>query len=477
MIDCSPGSGTATPDARVNHVKKKREKLQLAIQELKSEIENNESDIQLIQQNIEMNKRKIQEKLQEYNHNSNILTDLEKRMQHLSTEYGLTSETILRYKKMTQQIGPLTNPQDVKKEIIQIKNEIIMMEKEIIEYRNQSILAQQIAQAQKQRTILLEKDANLLEKLNSLTVQLRVLQFTGDKKLLTDSEYIIEKQLTSEELRNELEMTLGMKQKSQENIENNQDKNESTQNNSKSINYKGKSFDLNEISASVEAIKDRLNLYLKRDRKIDEMERNKRRKLTVLQQMDTTIDKYKHDHDRWTVRKNNIAKDQERIEEQIEIMKNNGHLDSNYLKEILNEKKSNYEAIKSKRKQVAAENQYLTIDTANAESTNWKKKIDQIAAEIEALENTKADLLKRQETYRKLNTEDGIREIQEVDRSYKKVEGEIDTIIMNSSKVRRRKKELNQQITKILVTLTNRGITAPPYTFKSGNIFSKDDDS
>ena len=460
MIDCSPGA-VNSPEARLNSVNRARDNIQKQVKNLKKEIKKNESDVNLINQSIEMNKRKYKEQRQIFDQQSNILTELENKISSMSVEYNFASDQIRRYTKMTKNVASFPNNNDVKKEITDLRANIIQMEKDIIEYKNQSLLAEQIVEAQKIRTGLIQNDAKLLQKLNSLIVQLRILQYTGDRKLLTDSEFIIEKQLTSEELRNELEGTLEKKQlkrtkKFKDSISfNHDDDNDDAED------------EVRPLIKSIQSIKERLNVYLKRDRRIDEMERGKRIKLNALQKLEASIEKYKTDLGFWRAKRDNMSDNFQIVQDHIDLMKKNKHPDPDELKQILKEKQLQYQTVKQRRNKIKDEMIVLTIDTAKAESVTWKNKIDQALAELESLEKSKSELITRQETFKKLNSENGIREVQEMERSYQKVENELDAIILSSSRIRRRKKELNSQIEKILISLTNRGITAPPYTFKS----------
>ena len=55
-MDCSPGSGTAAPKARINHVKKIRDNLQVSIKKLKADISVLEAEVSDLNQSIKANK-------------------------------------------------------------------------------------------------------------------------------------------------------------------------------------------------------------------------------------------------------------------------------------------------------------------------------------------------------------------------------------------------------------------------------------
>lgn len=475
-MDFSPSSGTAPYKTRINHVKKIRDNLQNSIKTLKNDISYLEAEVSELNQSIKTNKNEIKNKKQEIANYSSILEKLENKTQNLNFEYSYTTETILRYQKMAQIAGPMPILHDFHHEIKDIRNEIIDMEKEIIECRNQSLLAQKISQAQIKRAALIQNDAKLLEKLNSLTVQLSILQYTGDKKLITDSEYIIEKQLTSEELRSELEEIL--KRKQFEHTENFNDTTIEDKLNTNSDLEKKLFHDDNDpiykeidsISSSLDSVRAKLNFYLKCDRRIDELERSKRRRLAALETIDDSIDKCKKEYDSWIAKRNEFTKNDDFLQAQIDIMTNEEHLTAQDLVDFLKDKQKQYKTIKDKRTQISNEYKQISIDTVDLGSSPWKRRIDQINSEIEALLRIKEEVIKRQKTYAKLNSLHGIRQLLHMERIVQKAESEVDALVMNLSKVRRRKKELNKQISKSLLSLTNMGVTAPSYSFKSKNI-------
>lgn len=471
-----PGSGTATPKTRVNHVKKIRDNLKHSIQSLKNDISILESEVSNLNQSIKTNKNEIKNKQQDLENYSNDLEKLENKTQNLNLEYSYTAETILRYRKMAQIAGPMPMLHDFHQEIEDLRNEIIAMEKEIIECKNQTLLVQKISQAQIRREALIQNDARLLDKLNSLTVQLSILQYAGDKKLITDSEYIIEKQLTSEELRNKLQGILRKRQ-----IEQPIKANEPDPNSNISINssLEEKLFhdendpiykEIDSISSSLDGLRAKLNFYLKCDRKLDELERNKRRKLDSLDKLDDIVNKYKKEFETWTKKRNEFVKNDEFLQAQIDLMTEDEHPSPQALNDFLKDKQKEYKDIKEKRAQVASEYKHITIDNIDTKTSPWPNRINQINIEINALHKLKNEIIRRQQAYTKLNSLHGIRQILQMERSIQKAESEVDEIVMKLSKVRRRKKEVNKQINKSLASLANLGVTPPACPFRHTNV-------
>ena len=478
-MEFSPASGIASPKTRVNYVKKIRDNLQNSIKKLTYDISILEGEVSDLNQSIKANRNEIKNKKQEYANYTSILEKLESKTQNLNFEYNYTTETIIRYQKMAQIAGPMPILHDFRHEIEDIRNEIIAMEKEMIECRNQSLLAQKISQAQIRRASLIQNDARLLEKLNSLTVQLSILQYAGDKKLITDSEFIIEKQLTSEELRSELQEILNRKQfeqtKSSDDTKYNDEIKPITDLEKKLfLDTDDRIYrEIDSISSSIDLVRAKLNFYLKSERKIDELEKSKRRRLATLEILETTIEKNKKECDSWVSKRNEFQKNDYFLQSQIEMMQNEENLQTQPLIDFLKEKQKQHKKIKDQRSQISTEYKNLTIDTVNADTSTWKRKIDQINSEITALLKSKERIIKRQQSYSKLNALHGIRQILQIERSVLKAESELDSLIMKLSKIRRRKKELNKQINNALLSLTNMGVIAPSYSFKSRSIINE----
>ena len=231
--------------------------------------------------------------------------------------------------------------------------------------------------------------------------------------------------------------------------------------------------EIDSISSSIDLVRAKLNFYLKSERKIDELEKSKRRRLATLEILETTIEKNKKECDSWISKRNEFQKNDYFLQSQIEMMQNEENLQTQPLIDFLKEKQKQHKKIKDQRSQISTEYKNLTIDTVNADTSTWKRKIDQINSEITALLKSKERIIKRQQSYSKLNALHGIRQILQIERSVLKAESEVDSLIMKLSKIRRRKKELNKKINNALLSLTNMGVTAPSYSFKSRSIINE----
>lgn len=477
MIDCSPGAGVAAPEVRIKHAEKKRDTLSNNIKTVKQNIEETNTEISIIQQTIQINKEKKKNLEIDVSNYSETLAELKKKNNRFLLELNQASDLIMRYQIMAQTAGPPPNVMNLQKDIDEVRSEIVEMEKQIIECRNQAILSQQINQAQYVRSQLIKNDAKLLDKLYALTVELQILQFSGNQKLITDAEYIIEKQLASEELRNELECTLNNQETIDKDIILNEEMSldiSKVTSQAETENFIGNdtiSVDIERIATDVSKIRDRLNLYLKRDRKIIELEKSKRRKELGLQKIEHIIEKYQKNHDLWVSKRNEMMQTEEFFQTQMDTMNQGRHLNLSDLNEFLKKKKRQYSIITQKRNEIASQINHLNVETADFQSEKWKARVEQAKAEIETLEITKNDILKRQKTFKTLNTQDGIREIQKLERSINQIESEVNSMIMNSTKIRRKKKLLKQEIAKYLQTLNTLGINPPLYSFQAQQSF------
>ena len=101
-----------------------------------------------------------------------------------------------------------------------------------------------------------------------------------------------------------------------------------------------------------------MNFYLKSERKIDELEKSKRRRLATLEILETTIEKNKKECDSWISKRNEFQKNDYFLQSQIEMMQNEENLQTQPLIDFLKEKQKQHKKIKDQRSQISTEDKY-----------------------------------------------------------------------------------------------------------------------
>lgn len=509
MFDCSPSAGTQAPELRVAKAEQRREAARSKNETLKQNLKDLESELSTVFADVEECQSVIQAKKQEYQELMREAQELEQQAEKLDSERRHLDEASSRYQQLATKCGSVVDVSEVQKNIDSVRKEIIQMEKEIIELQKQAQVNDKVAKCRQRRTELIQENARLIESLNALTVQLKVLQYAGDTKLITDSEMIIEKQLASEELRDELETTLRnkiaspsttlksrttpvrspmktpQKQKTapatepppcDAEVKQKQEQIEALNEEIKSLYEKtGAVIDTSEVSQKkrlqemtklkrkLQLAKEKLNGYLKRDRRVDDLVYLKKRKEGTIHTLDISLERAKMVNNSLRERRNDIEETHRIMAFIIGQLKGGTELDTEMLNSELDQAKGLYSEAREKLKAVQQEIDKLNGDPGKAQSLTLHKKIEKLREDVEGLEAARAELKEKQEVYKRLNSEQGMQSNLELQREIMKLEEQINEVSARASQLRKQKKNLNQSIQYTISELRSYGVNPPPY--------------
>lgn len=511
MLDCSPQAVAISPTIRVNKVLKSKDSLVKMNEDLMEDKNFYEEQIITLQQSIVENKQKLKTKQQDIDTLETKLKNVEDTLTKVKYEAQHLIDSTARYQKMSQRNFTNINSQDLQEEIANTRTQIINMEKQILEYKKINSINNKIKPAQEIRTKLLKRDAKLIEILNALTLKLRVLKYTGDPKLLTDSDIIIEKQLTSEEIRGELERELNTRNPKRRVKKHKAPNKAKDKKPAKTIKADGKSqkeifkkqkiiktldkdilqlyndnissiekanaidkqkrkvvIEKRKLQTTIQTAKDRLNEYLKRERKVDMLEHDKRRLTTTLEQIQNTVDKHQKIKDTWIKKKNDVEQTQYMIQQQINSLRTRVSPD---VPTILNELRTNkqlYIDTHNRLQDLEMEYKNLDSEARKTQSITYRNKLDQLQDDVQGLEIVLKNLEERRKTYNRLNSDEGIREMQNIDRDILKIENDINDLVKSSSKMRNQRKIIQHTIQVTKANLYDIGHEVPIYQSKGG---------
>lgn len=509
MIDCSPSSTAATHKIRVIHVTKSRESVSRKNEVLQTRVQQFEQEVDALRQSVKEREASLIEKRE-------LEQKLEKKMKKLNESHSVLKfeaqhliESMSRYRTIPVAVLNKIDPKELLGEITNTRTQIINMEKEMLEIKKINNLKNKISAAQSIRTKLLKRDAQLVEILNSLTLKLKVLKYAGNSKLVLDSDIIIEKQLVSEEIRNQLENEMKIKKKKRKirrkkkrispmmgtNDAVNQkreSKKISKRNNYLDINTESSTLYSNDAEAIgqaakprihekrfdieyektqeiIQAAKDKLNEYLRRERKIDNLEHDKRRKLTILYQYEQASLKRQKIHETWAKKKGDVEITQILMQKQINSLSSRLSADIPSIQNDLRANKLSYDKIREENIELGEQYKELCRESILTTKILYRSKIEGLKNEVEGLEVVLKNLENRVQTYRRLNTDNGFRDFQEISRSIHILEDEIAVLVKKNKRIRKSRKFVQANVQSSKLALLDLGVKFPAYYSTRGD--------